>query len=160
MWRLPSWRNQITARIVTTCFVRTQLRTLSTRLRACSPVVPLRTVLWFRQKSKNATCRTHLPSTTICTTLRLCRRVVFFSLIVLSSLFDVFYFVWYWLIIISGIVFAKCQNLLYSCHFAIMSCWAKQRGVRCAVETSPGRERFVFVILLLFIIIFAKVIGK
>ena len=68
------------------------LRTVSTRLRACSPVVPLRTVLRFRQKSKNVACRTHLPATTICTTLRLCRRVVFFSLIVLSSLFDVFYF--------------------------------------------------------------------
>ena len=147
---------------------------LSTRLRACSPVVPLRTVLWFRQKSKNVACRTHLPATTICTTLRLCRRVVFFlwlvrafvlarllchfapffgfvksqrmllshsfagydnlyhssalpqggifCLIVLFSLFDVFNFGCYWLIIISGIVFDKCQNLLYSCHFAIMSC--------------------------------------
>ena len=50
---------------------------VSTLLRARSPVVPLRTVLWFRQKSKNAACRTHLPATTICTTLRLCHRVVF-----------------------------------------------------------------------------------
>ena len=37
------------------------------------------------------------------------------------------------------------QTTIY-CKLKIMSCWAKQRVVRCAVETSPGREPYVLCI--------------